>query len=71
MTITFNYLFTPIGEDFKTRVKIQLSEEQLFPEGRVLIRTDLAGVDLHQWEGKNLEVTVHEGVYFVKGLAGL
>ena len=70
MSIIFNYLFTPVGTEFRTRVPVRIWNGQLLPNGLTLTATDLNGVDLGQWEGKNLDVTVHEGVYIINGLAG-
>ena len=69
MTIIFNYLFTPAGDEFTTRVPIRIQQGPLLQRGKKLVSTDLNGLDLRQWEGKNLAVTVSEGIYSIDGLA--
>ena len=70
MTIIFNYLFTKSGDGFMTRVPVRIQKGQLLPKGLNLTTTDLGGIDLCQWVGKNLEVTISEGVHTISGLAG-
>ncbi|MEZ0607053.1 hypothetical protein ACAW74_00995 [Fibrella sp. WM1] len=69
MTIIFNYLFTATGDGFKTRVPLRLQQGPVFAPGMPLSRTDLDGLDLHQWEGKAIEVSIQEAIYTIKGLA--
>ncbi|WP_338870706.1 hypothetical protein WBJ53_23470 [Spirosoma sp. SC4-14] len=68
MTIIFNYLFTPIEGFFKTRVPIRIRSGKVLPKGIALTAMDLDGIDLLLWSGKNLIVTVSEGVYTIHGL---
>jgi hypothetical protein len=70
MTIIFNYLFTQAGDGFKTRVPVRILKGKLLQSGLVLTPGNLDGVDLHQWVGKNLAVTISEGVHTISGLAG-
>lgn len=69
MTIIFNYLFTQAGDGFKTRVPVRILEGQLLHTGLTLTPANLDGIDLHQWIGKNLAVTISEGVHTISGLA--
>lgn len=69
MTIIFNYLFTQAGDGFVTRVPVRILQGQLLPKGLKLTTPDLNGVDLQHWVGKNIEVTISEGVYAISGLA--
>jgi hypothetical protein len=69
MTIIFNYLFTQAGDGFKTRVPVRIQKGQVLKSGLHLTPANLDGVDLQQWVGKNLAVTISEGVHTIGGLA--
>ncbi|KAB7727286.1 hypothetical protein F5984_21910 [Rudanella paleaurantiibacter] len=69
MTIIFNYLFIATPTGFKTRLPVQLPNGTLFPKSMVLTPIDLQSVDMANWEGKHLNVTIREGVYLIHGLA--
>jgi hypothetical protein len=69
MTIIFNHLFTLAGDGFKTRVPVRIQKGQLLHSGLYLTPANLDGIDLQQWVGKNLAVTISEGVHHIGGLA--
>lgn len=69
MTIIFNYLFTPSEDGFITRVPVRILKGQPLPKGLTLTTTELGNVDLRQWVGKSLEVTIRDGVHTISGLA--
>ncbi|MBD2752960.1 hypothetical protein [Spirosoma validum] len=70
MTIIFNYLFTPTNEGFKTRLPVCIQKGPLLPKGLDLTVANLNGLDIDQWVGKNLEVTIQEGTYMISGPVG-
>lgn len=71
MTIIFNYLFTATSNGFKTRLPVRLPNGTLFPKAMELSPHELRSVNLAEWEGKHLDVTIREGVYSIHGLANM
>lgn len=69
MTIIFDYLFTRSEDSFICRVPISFwGENKVLRKGVTVNAIDMPGIDLHQWEGKNLKVSIDQGVYTITGL---
>ena len=70
MTIIFNYLFTKSDDGFVCRVPVRMLNKDVLPKGVRLNSINSEGVDIQQWVGKKLDVTIEDGVYSIAGLAG-
>lgn len=69
MTIIFNYLFTQTEDRFVCRVPIRIFNGQVLAKGVSLDGLGITGLDLHQWVGKSLNVTIENNIYTITGLA--
>ncbi|QHW00939.1 hypothetical protein [Spirosoma endbachense] len=70
MTIIFNYLFTKSDDGFVCRVPVRILNKEVINKGVRLNSINSEGVDIQQWVGKNLDVTIQDGIYSITGLAG-
>jgi hypothetical protein len=69
MTIIFNYLFTKSDDGFVCRVPVRILNKEVIHKGVRLNSINSEGVDIQQWVGKNLDVTIKDGIYSIAGLA--
>ncbi|QIP15810.1 hypothetical protein G8759_25855 [Spirosoma aureum] len=69
MTIIFNYLFTKSDDGFICRVPVRILNKGVLLKGVRLNTVNSEGIDIQQWVGKNLDVTIKDGVYSITGLA--
>lgn len=69
MSIIFDYLFIRTETGFVCRVPVSFEGVQkILRKGASVDSIDTPGIDLNQWVGKNLKVSITEGVYTVSGL---
>ena len=70
MTIIFDYLFIQTKEGFVCRVPVQLPGVKTpLQAGENTDAIVAAGLNLSQWVGKTLHVTIVNGLHIVSGLA--
>ncbi|GAA4450447.1 hypothetical protein GCM10023189_11110 [Nibrella saemangeumensis] len=69
MTIIFDYLFTRTADEFICRVPVRFwGENVILDKGVRVGANNTPGIDLDQWIGRSLKVSIDEGVYTITGL---
>ncbi|MCK8495622.1 MULTISPECIES: hypothetical protein [Spirosoma] len=70
MTIIFQYLFTQTSNGFVCRVPLRILDGPVLGKGIVPTTGEAGGINLQDWIGRNLHVTIESGVHTIRGLAG-
>ncbi|GAB3702221.1 hypothetical protein GCM10027592_31370 [Spirosoma flavus] len=70
MTIIFQYLFTQTNSGFICRVPLRILEGPVLGKGTSPTTAEAGGVDLQDWVGKSLHVTIQSGIHTILGVAG-
>ncbi|GAB4038210.1 hypothetical protein [Spirosoma gilvum] len=68
MTIIFNYLFIQTSAGFVCRVPVRILEGPVLGKGTSPTSSEAGGIDLQDWIGKSLNVTIEEGIHKIMGV---
>lgn len=69
ISIVFHYLFTQTSSGFQCRVPVRILDGPMLGRGVSPTMSDCGGVDLNDWAGRNLNVTIEAGIHLINGVA--
>lgn len=69
MTIIFQYLFTQTTSGFICRVPLRILAGPVLGKGTSPNTVEAGGIDLKDWVGKSLHVTIESGIHTITGVA--
>ncbi|QJW89972.1 hypothetical protein HNV11_11590 [Spirosoma taeanense] len=70
MSIIFQYLFTQTNSGLVCRVPVRILDGPVLGKGTSPKASECGGIDLQQWIGKSLHVTIEAGIHRITGVVG-